>query len=207
MIPSRQEIAYRVFGAWLLARFNVAGVRYFDESRAAALRSFFAAVLIAPAFAFINALYFSQSGLTTDEPAPVVLLVFALSYCLLWAAPAVITYQICLSIGREAAFFRFLTADNWSSVIVILVEVLAVALSFSGIVPAALAPLLTLVVYAYVLTYQWFLTRHCLDVTPLAAAGFVVLHFIVGYLITNIATGIIFQPVAGPPAAVSSQLS
>ena len=200
MIPSRQEIAYRLYGAWRLARLDAGGAQFFDESRDAALRSFFAAALVAPAFAIINALYFGQSGLTTNEPAPVVLLVFALYYCLLWVVPPVIVYQICLTIGRESAFFRFLSANNWSSVIVILVEVLAVLLNAGGIVPEVLAPLLTLVVYAYVLTYQWFLTRHCLDVTPLAAVGFVVLHFIIGYLITSIATGMIFQPVTPVPA-------
>ena len=31
MIPSRQEIVYRVFGAWLLARFDASGAQYFDE--------------------------------------------------------------------------------------------------------------------------------------------------------------------------------
>lgn len=205
MIPSRQEIAYRVYGAWRLARFDIAGVGYFDESRTSALRSFFAAALVAPAFAIINALYFGQSEFTTDEPAPVVLLVFALYYCLLWVAPPVILYQICLTIGREAAFFRFLSANNWSAVIVMLVEVLAATLNTSGLVPPALTPLLTLAVYAYVLSYQWFLTRHCLDVTPLAAAGFVVLQFIIGYLIASIATGVIFQPMEGPASPVSTQ--
>ena len=197
MIPSTQEIAYRVFGSWLLARFDRRGVQYFDESTQAALRSFFAAVLVAPAFAVINLVYFSRSELVTEEPAPVVVLVFALYYCLLWVAPAVIFHRICLVIDRESAFFRFLSANNWTSVIVLHLELLVVLFNASGIVPGAVTPLLTLIAYAYVLTYQWFITRHCLDVTPLAAVGFVVLQFIIGYLVSNIATGVIFQP--GPP--------
>src|SRR3546814_13351267 len=31
MIPSRQEIAYRTYGAWLLARFDAGGARYLDR--------------------------------------------------------------------------------------------------------------------------------------------------------------------------------
>src|SRR3546814_5855868 len=49
MIPSCQEIFYRVFGAWLLARLDATGAQYFDESPQAALRSFFAALLVEPA--------------------------------------------------------------------------------------------------------------------------------------------------------------
>src|SRR3546814_9955248 len=43
------EIFYRVFGAWLLARLDATGAQYLDESPQAALRSFFAALLVAPA--------------------------------------------------------------------------------------------------------------------------------------------------------------
>jgi len=197
MIPSRQEIAYRIYGAWRLARFDVKGVQYFDDSPQAALRSFFAAVLVAPAFLVINLISFAQAELTTDEPAPVVLLVFTLYYVLLWAAPPVIIHRICQVIDRESAFFRFLSANNWTSIVVLHLQVLVVIVNASGILPEALTSLLSLATYAYVLSYQWFITRHCLDVTALGAVGLVVLQFIIWFLVSNIATGVIFEP-AGP---------
>jgi hypothetical protein len=201
MIPSIQEIVYRVYGALLLARFEARGVQYFDESPQAALRSFFVAVLVAPAFLVINLISFARADVMTVEPAPVVLFVFALYYSLLWAAPPVIIHRICQVIDRESAFFRFLSANNWTSVVVLHLQVLVVIVNASGILPEALASLLTLATYAYVLSYQWFITRHCLDVSALSAVGLVVLQFVIWFLISNIATGIIFQPCVPLPAS------
>jgi hypothetical protein len=194
MIPSSQEILYRIYGAWRLARFDASGAQYFDVSPEAALRSFFAAALVAPAFFFANFLALSATGASSDAGTFTVALVFALYYCLLWTAPPVIIYRVCQVIDRESAFFRFLSANNWSSVITVHLSFVMAILHAGGLLPEALAGLLSLAVYAYVLGYQWFITRHCLDVSPLAAVGFVALHFVLGFLIESIGLGIVFQP-------------
>lgn len=193
MIPSRQEIAYRAFGAWLLARFDAGGARYFDESPLGALRSFFAAALVAPAYFIGKLLSISSAGLQSEADPFVVALVFALGYSLLWTAPAVIIYRICQVIDREKAFFRYLSANNWSSLIAMHLRFAVMLLVAGGIVPDAVAPLLGVAVFVYVVAYQWFLTRHCLDITPLPAVGLVAVHFIVGVLIENIAIGMVYQ--------------
>lgn len=194
MIPSSQEILYRIYGAWRLARFDAGGAQYFDVSPEAALRSFFAAALVAPAFFFANILALSATGASSEAGTFTVALVFALYYCLLWTAPPVIIYRVCQAIDRESAFFRFLSANNWSSVITVHLSFVVAILHAGGLLPEALAGLLSLAVYAYVLGYQWFITRHCLDVSPLAAVGFVALHFVLGVLIESIGLGIVFQP-------------
>ena len=194
MIPSRQEIFYRFYGAWRLARFDAGGAQYFDQSRGAALRSFFAAALVAPAFIIGQLLAFSGAEITTEAGDVTVFLIFALEYCLLWVVPPVIVYRICQTIDRESAFFRFLSANNWSSMITMHLQLIIAALSIAGMIPEALAPLVSLVVYAYILGYQWFLTRHCLGVSALASVGFVVLQFFIGLLIESLSLGLIFQP-------------
>ncbi|MGD1880224.1 MAG: hypothetical protein ACFB13_22320 [Kiloniellaceae bacterium] len=194
MIPSRQEIFYRIYGAWRLARFDAGGAAYFDAAPGAALRSFFAAALVAPAFIIGQLLAFSYAQVTTDANAVTVFLVFALEYCLLWVVPPVIVYRICQTIDREDAFFRFLSANNWSSVVTIHLQLAVTALGAVGLVPEALAPLVALATYAYMLGYQWFLTRHCLGVNALASAGFVALQFFIGLLIESITLNLIFQP-------------
>ena len=195
MIPSRQEIFYRVFGTWRLARFDAGGVQYFDESRQAALRSFFAAALAAPAFVVTQLLTFSTAtGVATDAGALTLTVVFALYYCLMWVVSPVIFYRICQVIDRESAFFRYLSAINWSGVISIHLQLTAAVREASGIVPEALNILPGLATLAYLLMYQWFITRHCLDVSPLGAAGFVALDFVVGVLLSNIALGLVFHP-------------
>lgn len=194
MIPSAQEIAYRVFGAWQLARFDAGGKQYFDESPQAALRSFFAAALVAPAFIITQLLAFSSAEVKTEAGGVTLVLVFALYYCLLWVVSPVIIHRVCQVIDRERAFFRFLSANNWSGVIAMHLQLVVTVLKASGIVPEALAVLLGPVVFAYLLIYLWFIARHCLNISPLAAVGFVVLDLVIGVLISNIALSLILQP-------------
>jgi hypothetical protein len=188
MIPSRQEIAYRVFGAWLLARLDASGAQYFDESPQAALRSFFAALLVAPAF-LATLLLTRENAPPVD--APVVVLVTLLCYSLLWTAYPLIAYRVCQTIDREQAFFRYLAATNWASIIAYHFQLLVVILMV-GLLPEILMPLVGLALRACLLAYAWFIARSCLKVSGMAAAGFVVLEFIVAMFIQIIAIGILY---------------
>src|SRR3546814_16048055 len=76
-----------------------------------------AAALVAPAYFIGKLLSISGAGLQSDADPFIVALVFALGYSLLWTAPVVIIYRICQVIDREKAFFRYLSANNWSSLI------------------------------------------------------------------------------------------
>src|SRR3546814_3148765 len=73
--------------------FRSGGARYFDESPLGALRSFFAAALVAPAYFIGKLLSISGAGLQSDADPFIVALVFALGYSLLWTAPVVIIYR------------------------------------------------------------------------------------------------------------------
>jgi hypothetical protein len=191
MIPSRQEIAYRVFGAWLLARLDASGAQYFDESPQAALRSFFAALLVAPAF-LATLLLTREDAPPVD--APVVVLVTVLCYSLLWTAYPLIAYRVCQTIDREQAFFRYLAATNWASIIAYHFQLLVV-IFMVGLLPEILMPLVGLALRACLLAYAWFIARSCLKISGMAAAGFVVLEFIVAMFIQIIAIGILYPEV------------
>jgi len=194
MIASNREVAYRVYGAWLLARFDSRGVQYFDESPQAALRSFYAALLTAPAFIVISLLSLSATGVKEGVPDIVVLIVHFLFYILLWVVTPVIMHLICQMIDRPEAFFRFLSANNWSSVITYHLNLVVVILVVGGVLPEGVAGLAIFAAYGYVLAFQWFLNLRCLDVSPLAAAGFVGLQLVLHILIESIALGFIVQP-------------
>lgn len=193
MIPSRQEILYRVFGALQLARLDAGGAQYFEESPRAALRSFFAAVLVAPAF-------LATMMLTREAVPPadgfVIAAVLLLSYSLLWTAYPLIAYRICQAIDREQAFFRYLAAANWASVIAYHFQLVVIIFIAGGLVPELLAPLVNLIMHVCLLGYWWFICRSCLRVSGLAAAGFVVLEFVVNTIVVVIAVGILYP--AGP---------
>lgn len=192
MIPSRQEIAYRVYGAWRLARFDAKGAQYFDTAPDAALRSFFAAVLVAPAF-LVTLLLLRNEAPPADPLA--IGLVILLCYSLLWTVYPVIVYRVCQAIDREQAFFRYLCADNWASIIGFHFQLAVLLLIVGGVVPAALAPLVELIMRACLLAYSWFIVRSCLDVSGAAAAAFVALQFAVVLFIQIIAISILYAEV------------
>lgn len=193
MIPTKQEIIYRVIGALYLARFNPRGVQYFEESPAAALRSFFAAAIVAPAFAIVVLL--SVGDLQAEDPVPI-FAVFLLQYVLIWTVYPVIAYRICESIGREKAFFRYLAADNWTSVVGHHLQLAAVVLVAGGMLPEGLDTLLNLALRAYLLGLSWYIARNCLDISTPAAVGFVVLQLFI-WIALNLVVGSILYPAAG----------
>lgn len=189
MIPSRQEILNCVYGSWRLACFDAAGVQHFDDSPEAALRSFFAAVLVAPAFIAMTLLAPSESRVA--QGSLVALLVYALNYCLLWVVFPVIAYRICQVIDRERAFFRFLSANNWTSVIAFHLQLVIAVLVVGNVFPEVLAALLQLAMFAYLVGYQWFIARHCLDVSGPGAIGFVALQFLITLVIEGFVLSIL----------------
>lgn len=193
MIPSSREISYRLTGAWLLARFDARGALYFEESRGAALRSFFAAAITAPAFTVIALLSLATRDVKEDLPAVTVMLLYGLFYCLSWVAAPVAIHQICLAIGRERAFFRFLSATNWISVITFHLNLVVIILVTGGVLPGPLAGLLIVALYGYVVAYQWFVNLHCLGVSTLAAVAFVGVQLIIHFLLESIVLDIVFQ--------------
>ena len=189
MIPTAQEVIYRVYGAWQFARLNAGATQYFEESPQAALRSFFAAVLVAPAYLILILLAHNEAPPRDPLEVGVVVL---LGYSLLWTVFPLVAYRICLIIDRERAFFRYLCADNWSSIITQHFQLVVLLLIAGGIVPEVLASLVVLAMYACLLIYSWFIARSCLDVSSAVAAGFIVLQQIVGLLIQFIVTGILY---------------
>jgi len=193
MIPSRQEVTYRAYGAWLLARFDARGVQYFDDSPNAALRSFYAAVLTAPAFIVISLLSLATSELKEDMPAFIVLVVHALFYVLLWVVAPVIIHRICQVIDRGDAFFRYLSANNWSNIITYHLNLVMVVLILGEILPAPVVGLLIFATYGYVIAYNWFIGLRCLDINALTAAGLVGLQLVLHVLIESIVLDILTQ--------------
>jgi hypothetical protein len=193
MIPSRQEVTYRVYGAWLLARFDARGVQYFDDSPNAAFRSFYAAVLTAPAFIVISLLSLATSELKEDMPAFIVLVVHTLFYVLLWVVAPVIIHRICQVIDRGDAFFRYLSANNWSNIITYHLNLVMVVLILGEILPAPVVGLLIFATYGYVIAYNWFIGLRCLDINALTAAGLVGLQLVLHVLIESIVLDILTQ--------------
>ena len=68
-MPSANQVMYALYGAYRLARFDAAGMRYFETSIEGFWRSFFAAVIVAPPYALLLFLRYRNGLADVDWPA------------------------------------------------------------------------------------------------------------------------------------------
>lgn len=184
-----RDVAYSVFGAYRLARFDTNGLLYLDRSPEGVVKSFYAALLVLPAYIMILAIRMWEPF--QEVPLPAVLVVEGIAYVVSWTAFPVIMHQVAASIGRSERFLDFLGAYNWSSVVQMAAYLPPVALAESGILPDGVGGALVFGVMMAMLAYQWFIMKTTLAVDGLAAAGFVLVDVFVSALITDFADGIL----------------
>ncbi len=176
-----REASYALFGAWRLAHFDAQGAAYFDRSPQGALRSFWAAGLLLPAYAVLVLLHLS------DRPpalgASGVILAHGIGYLVGWTAFPVAMIWIARLLDREEEYFGFLAMYNWSQTLVVLAVLPIAALRSSQALPAPATDLIGLLVDVAVMAYLWFIARAGLRVGPFAAVGLVVADLAISALV------------------------
>ena len=183
MITPR-EIAYSIFGAWRLARFDPGGMQHFDTSIEGFWRSFFAAAIVAPAYVVLVALQGSPAAEGNDwlrYP-----LVEVISYAVRWTAWPLAMFYICKPIRREPRYTAYIVAYNWAQVIGTGFFVLVVVLANGLLAPGSIGTAI-FVTTMVLLVYQWFVARTALEIGGGLAAGLVVLDLILTVIIGSTA--------------------
>ena len=188
MTLTAREAVYSIFGAYRLAMLDKTGLSYLDRSPEGAIRSFYAALIVLPAYAVLVVLRL------WDVLPEVSLLRFitveGLAYVYKLVAFPLAMFHISGLLYRSARYFDFLSAYNWSSVIQIGLYRGRRHVD-SGLVPEGLGEGLVLLVTMLVLMYQWFIARTTLDINGGAAAGVVLLDMILAVFITGTADGML----------------
>ena len=188
-MPSLREISSSLYGAWLLARMDPKGMDYFDRSVAGAIRSFFAAAIVAPAYMLLVLMRLGEAAGTVSFSN--FLLVESIAYVISWTAYPLIMDDMSRILEVEARYPAFLSAYNWSAVLQLVVYLPAVALSESGLLPLAVGDALVFAATTTVLLYQWFVTRTALQVPAFTAAGLVILDLVLSVFISGAADGML----------------
>ncbi len=181
MIPSPLEITYGLFGAWRLARLDVTGMEVFDRSVAGFWKSFFAAVLVAPAYLLMVLLELSEMAVTAGPLR--IFIVQSLVYVIVWLAYPLIMYYLAEQIGRAEKYIGFIVALNWAAVIQMLAFLPIIFFNTVELLPQTALGLLTLAIFLAILFYQGFITRTALGVSGPAAGALVVFAFILQHVI------------------------
>ncbi len=174
------ELMRAVYGAWRLALLDRKGLDCFDSTIEAYWKSFNAAVIVAPAYAFLLILRLTEFEARAGWFA--VIAVETLAYIIGWVAFPLIMIYVCDRIGRFDRYLRYIVAHNWSNVIQVGLF-LVVTIVSKGLLGGAHSVLLGLAATAAILFYQWFIARTALEITGGGAAAIVGLDLMISVLI------------------------
>ncbi|PWC33436.1 hypothetical protein [Azospirillum sp. TSO35-2] len=176
-------------GAYRLARFDRAGMEFFDRTPDGALNSFYAAVVVLPAYALLLAIrLWDQLG---DTPILQLLTVEGIAYVVSWTAFPLALFRVATLMGKAPLYPGALTAYNWSAVIQMAIYLPTILLSVSGLLPPPVSEGLVFGVMMAMLTYQWFVLRTALSLPGLAAGALVVLDLFLSAAISDLADGML----------------
>lgn len=185
--PSKREVVASLYGVWRLAHFDPRGHAFFDTSSGGVRRSFFAAVLVAPLYLLMLTLLPPENA--GGDPARYGL-VEGIAYCITWTAYPVMVEELSRRFGVRSRFESYLTAYNWSMVLQYVAFVPLSIFVGLGLVSADLGELCWLVAFALMSAYLWFVARSGLGVTPMTAAGLVIVDVLISVLIDAVATSL-----------------
>lgn len=181
------EAIVSLYGAWRLARLDSRGLEVFDKTPAGAIRSFYAAVLVAPMYAavvlMLPAAHAGSGGIRW-------LLVETIAYVVSWLAYPVVVEQLTRSMGCRERFEGYLSAYNWSMVLQNAVLLPIAGLTALDVLPGDLIQILWLIAIVAIMVFLWFIARTALQVSAFVAAGLVLLDELLSLLIDGIARGL-----------------
>jgi len=155
------EIARGMQGAVAFLQRDPAAPSYFDNTAESCLRSFQVMILVAPLYAVVMMILYSN--VTTTAEGWEVVAVEALRYTVDWLLFPVIFYEVARRQNWVGLYPRYISALNWVNLPLTIVAVVAVILA--SILPTAVAVLIQLGLYG--LRFYWFraVTRSVLKAT------------------------------------------
>ena len=177
------EAARSLYAVWRLLNWDSGAMRYFDGTRGAAIRSFWAAAIGAPIYAVIVAVGYGPSA--SGDPARE-FAVLAVGYVVTWTAFPLAMLYVADVLGRPHQYFRFLATYNWATVLQHLI-ILAAAVA-AALAPPALGRAIVLGAVLFTLVYEWFIARTALQIGPLPAAGVVAVDVFISLFVNVITT-------------------
>ena len=171
----REEITRSLRGAFLLARFDVRGLEYFNFTLEGFWRSFAGAALIAPLAAV--------SLIAATGDASVNWLSEVTRYCVGWALFPLVMIPIARLLGLSNAYVPFVIAYNWTQVVQALMFFILGLLHRTGL-PFLVSPgPLDFAALVYAIVYFVFVARMTLGVGSLTATGLAILDMVTSYLV------------------------
>jgi hypothetical protein len=176
-MPDRAEILSALYGACRLAWFDASGMTYFNLTVEGFWRSFFAAVLVAPAYAILVGM--QSSAEAEDFNLALVFLTESIGYVLAWCAFPIVALLLTRMLGLDRNYVALIVAHNWSAVPQTAAFVVVVLLGV--VLPQGLGTLLVTLTTGAILVYQWFVIRTALQ----SSGGIALMLLLVDLVVTS----------------------
>jgi hypothetical protein len=168
------EIVRSVYGIWRLARFDAIGMEWLDRTDEGFWRSFRVAILLLPIEIAMSALLVAH--LENPEPLPYIAVVIGIGYVISWTAFPVAARPLIAALGRTERYPPYITALNWSRILIYAVVVPLSLLGFSTSSP--LVHVLFLAFYVAWGAYHFFITRTALDLDAVPSLGLTMMEML-----------------------------
>jgi hypothetical protein len=129
----------------------------------------------------------SEDRLLTD----ISIMVDSITYVISWAAWPLVMAYLTPMLDREAEYFRYVVAYNWSGGPQMLVLITMLLIGWSGFIPKDFLALLNLGALVVILLYHMFILRVVLRAAGLLSFALVVGEFMLGQMVLLIRHGML----------------
>ncbi len=175
-----------VFRATLrIVKLRADGIALFEGTPGGFWRSFWAAGLLAPLF-FVT-LLLEASHIEDGTAATRLVLVQAIAYVVNWVAYPLLMVYVADLLQRGPHYFRYMVAYNWFRLVEAAAIYPLVLLAAAGAVDVDALAFFSLIALSAMLLYDWFIAKAALDVDGTAAAGLVLIAFLLSLVIRGVA--------------------
>ena len=181
---SGREAVLALSGAMRLARFDAKGTYFFNATLAGFWNSFWAAAVILPLQALEMALLWELRG--TTDTLPVFLGIGLSSNAVSWLGFLLAMVYIARISGREHRYLAYAIANNWTGMLIVVLSVPVEIAQLTGVLTGDLLAFALAVTYLYRFVLPWFVARHALNLSVLAAIGVVALDVLISGIIAII---------------------
>jgi len=184
---ARAEFAAALAGVRGLVRFDARALAFFNATHEGFWRSFWAAAILAPFAAIIVA---RRVILEPPESLWRVIAFETIGYALGWLAFPLLMVRIADLLGRRDHYFLYIVAINWFQLVQIAFAGPILLLGLMGIIPPAGEEVLSLLVFAALLGYDWFIAKSALRVAGGTAAALVIIKLLLDFLIDRLSASL-----------------
>lgn len=194
-MPDRDEIVQSLTGAWRIFLERPDAMRFFNVGLDGFWRSFYAVVLILPAYLFV---VMAERARIIDDPAVsggfdggafFVNKILTLGFD--WVTLPIVLALVAAPLGVSRSYVPFVVARNWGAVLATAPFGLVELLYLLGILGSGAAHMFALVFLVVVVRYNYLIARRALGVDIWFAIGLIIADFAISLAIVGVIYSIV----------------